>query len=206
MAALGCKPINLNKCVYLRAYWCDKICSHFAAHQVRGQQQQQQPPPQQQQKNDAVLTISTHDVVILVSKTQQFVIQLKWVQWIRIARSIHFNFNWFVASICFHFQVGKIVNCHVLNLCVFFFVYSGHYDKNVNVTFAATQNGIVDVAPASFEFKPNDGITKVTGTILGRSAGHVEISATSHPPNTIEYVIIDHFHLTPLHFFQSTNV
>lgn len=38
----------------------------FLAHRVKGQQ-----------KNDAVLTISTHDAVVIMSETQKFVIQLK---------------------------------------------------------------------------------------------------------------------------------
>lgn len=79
-----------------------------------------------------------------------------------------------------------------LNVIVqFLFFYSGRYDENVNVSFEASQNGVVDIIPTSFEFKPNDGITKVEGTILGRSPGHVEITATSRPPSTIEYVVTD---------------
>lgn len=56
----------------------------------------------------------------------------------------------------------------------------------MNFTLKASHNGIVDIMPISFEFKPNDGVTKVEGTILGLSPGHVEITATSYPPNTIE--------------------
>lgn len=81
----------------------------------------------------------------------------------------------------------------LFNFCFFgacVCIYSGHYDKNVNVTFEAPQSGVVDMIPTSFEFKPNDGITKVEGTILGRSPGHVEIAAKSRPPNVIEYVVI----------------
>lgn len=54
------------------------IFSTFSAHQVKCQQQpQQQQQPQIQQQNDAVLTISTHDAVVIMSETQKFVIQLK---------------------------------------------------------------------------------------------------------------------------------
>lgn len=56
---MGCKcAINFNT---------DAIQSFtISAHLVSGQQ-----------KNDAVLTISTHDAVVIMSETQKFVIQLK---------------------------------------------------------------------------------------------------------------------------------
>lgn len=66
------------------------------------------------------------------------------------------------------------------------YFHSGHYDKNVNITFKASQKDVVDITPTSFEFEPNAGITRVEGAILGRSPGHVEITASSRPPNVIE--------------------
>lgn len=89
-------------------------------------------------------------------------------------------------NILFFVELSLELLFSLLNFCVFLIFYSGHYDRNVNVTFNTSHSGIVDIIPTGFELKPCDGVTKIEVTILGRSSGHVEINATAHLPNTIE--------------------
>lgn len=69
---------------------------------------------------------------------------------------------------------------------IFFYSHSGIIDKPINVTLQVTNNGLVDLQPGFFEFSPSTGgLTNVT--LIGRSPGHVEITAVARPEDTIEY-------------------
>lgn len=47
-------------------------------------------------------------------------------------------------------------------------------------------DGLVDLLPGFFEFIPNsDDLANIT--IIGRSPGHVEITASAKPEDAIEY-------------------
>lgn len=71
-----------------------------------------------------------------------------------------------------------------------FFLHSGHLNAAVNVTFQTSSNDMIDIIPRSFQFKPKSDVTnvQVQAMIIGRSPGHIEITAAAQPPNIIEYV------------------
>lgn len=58
-------------------------------------------------------------------------------------------------------------------------------DKPVNVALRPLHEGVVDVGPTNIEINPNTTVD-ISGTITGRSPGHVEIIASAEPKNTIE--------------------
>lgn len=64
---------------------------------------------------------------------------------------------------------------------------SGIVDKPVNVTFELSNDGIVQLEPNAFVFSPNS-VDIANFTIFGRSAGHLEITASATPEDAIEYV------------------
>lgn len=47
---------------------------------------------------------------------------------------------------------------------------------------------MIDIIPSSFQFKPNSDVTDVQAMLIGRSPGHIEITASAQPSNIIEYV------------------
>lgn len=47
---------------------------------------------------------------------------------------------------------------------------------------------MIDIIPRSFQFKPKSGVTNVQAILIGRSPGHIEITASAQPSNIIEYV------------------
>lgn len=67
-----------------------------------------------------------------------------------------------------------------------FSAFSGFIDKQINVTLKANNDGLVDLQPVSFEFTPTSS-DLANITIIGRSPGHVEITASAAPENTTEY-------------------
>ncbi|XP_055318367.1 cystinosin homolog isoform X2 [Sitodiplosis mosellana] len=62
---------------------------------------------------------------------------------------------------------------------------NGFVDKQINVTLQVNNKGLVDLQPGIFEFTPTS-VGLVNVTIIGRSPGHVEITASATPEDAID--------------------
>lgn len=65
-------------------------------------------------------------------------------------------------------------------------IKSGKFDKAVNVTLKPSHDDLVEILPDFLPFPPDSNVTNITGILIGRSPGHVEIVASALPPNVIE--------------------